>query len=112
MTIDLVNDEFAFDSATLTPHMEAALNDIANQISISTGDETLVIVGHTDSVGSEAYNLGLSERRAQATANYLVGAGVNAARIATKGMGEAQPVADNDSTEGRAKNRRVEILTQ
>jgi OOP family OmpA-OmpF porin len=112
MTIDLVNDEFAFDSAKLTASMEAALDDIAGQINASSGDETLVIVGHTDSVGSEAYNLGLSERRAQATANYLIGAGINAARIATKGMGEAQPIADNDSEQGRAKNRRVEILTQ
>lgn len=111
VTIDLVEDEFDFDSANLLPHMMAALDDVAGRIMASTGDETLVIVGHTDSVGSEVYNQGLSERRAAAVADYLVSQGVSADAISTKGMGESQPVADNSTAGGRAKNRRVEILT-
>ena len=111
MTIDLVNDEFDFDSAKLKPSMKAALDDVAARVSASQGDETLVVVGHTDSVGAEAYNQGLSERRAKATAMFLIDQGVSADRIETKGMGESQPVADNGNAAGRAKNRRVEILT-
>ncbi len=112
MTIDLVNDEFDFDSAMLKPSMKAALADVAARVKASKGDEHLMVIGHTDSVGAEAYNQGLSERRAQATADYLASQGVSASRIATKGMGESQPVADNGSKAGRAKNRRVEILTK
>jgi OOP family OmpA-OmpF porin len=112
MTIDLVNDEFDFDSAKLKPSMKAALDDVAARVKASKGDEMLMVIGHTDSVGSEAYNQGLSERRAQATADYLVSQGVGADRVSTKGMGESQPVADNGSKAGRSKNRRVEILTK
>jgi OOP family OmpA-OmpF porin len=112
LTIDLVNDEFDFDSAKLKPAMKAALDDVAARIQASVGDESLMLVGHTDSIGTEAYNQGLSERRAQATADYLIERGIPAARISTKGMGESQPVADNSTKEGRAKNRRVEILTK
>jgi OOP family OmpA-OmpF porin len=72
----------------------------------------LEIVGHTDSTGPEAYNLGLSERRAQAAANYLEGKGVSMSRITVKGMGESAPVASNATREGRAMNRRVEINTK
>ncbi len=111
VTIDLVNDEFDFDSANLKPAMESALQEVAGRVNASAGDEHLTIVGHTDSVGAEDYNQGLSERRAQATADYLISQGVSANRISTKGMGESQPVADNGSRAGRAKNRRVEILT-
>lgn len=111
VTIDLVNDEFDFDSARLKPAMEAALDEVAGRINASAGDEMLTIVGHTDSVGAESYNQGLSERRAKATADYLVSQGISANRITTKGMGESQPVADNSTAAGRAKNRRVEILT-
>ena len=109
LTIDLVNDEFEFDSARLKPDMEAALDDVAARVAASKGDETLLVVGHTDSIGSEAYNMDLGQRRADATASYLVGQGVNPS---TKSMGESQPVADNSTKAGRAKNRRVEILTK
>jgi OOP family OmpA-OmpF porin len=66
-------------------------------------------VGHTDSVGSEAYNQKLSLRRAEAVKAYLVSKGIEANRVYTEGKGTKQPVADNKTTEGRAKNRRVEI---
>ena len=65
------------------------------------------IEGHTDSVGSEAYNKKLSERRADSVKSYVVGQGVEISRLSTKGFGESQPVADNGTAEGRAQNRRV-----
>lgn len=107
LTIDLVEDEFDFDSAVLKPAMEAALTDLADQIKASAGHETLTIVGHTDSIGSEEYNQGLSERRAQSAAAFLEGLGIDS--ISTSGMGETQPVADNGTKEGRAMNRRIEV---
>lgn len=109
LTIDLVEDEFDFDSAVLKPAMEAALTDLADKIKASAGHETLTIVGHTDSVGSEEYNQGLSERRAVSAATFLEAQGIDA--ISTSGMGETQPVADNGTAEGRAQNRRVEVQT-
>jgi len=65
--------------------------------------------GHTDSIGTERYNQGLSERRARAVRDYLVKKGINPARITTRGFGETKPIADNKTRDGRAKNRRVEI---
>ena len=109
LTIDLVNDEFDFDKAVLKPDMKAALDDLANRIKASEGQEQLTITGHTDSIGSESYNMGLSERRAKAAATYLEGQGITG--ITTNGMGESSPVADNGTKAGRAKNRRVEIKT-
>ena len=85
---------------------------MADRINASPGDERLTVVGHTDSMGSDEYNMGLGQRRADATAEYLVGRGVSSGRIDTRSMGESQPVADNGSEAGRAKNRRVEILTK
>jgi OOP family OmpA-OmpF porin len=71
--------------------------------------EVIIAVGHTDSVGSDAYNQKLSVRRAEAIKAYLVSKGIEKNRIYTEGKGEKQPVADNKTAEGRAKNRRVEI---
>jgi len=71
--------------------------------------EVIVAVGHTDSVGTDAYNQKLSERRAAAVKAYLVSKGVAANRVYTEGKGEKSPVADNKTKEGRAKNRRVEV---
>ena len=71
--------------------------------------EVIIAVGHTDSRGSDAYNQKLSQRRAEAVKKYLVGKGIEANRVYTEGKGEKQPVADNKTKEGKAKNRRVEI---
>lgn len=71
--------------------------------------EAVVATGHTDSVGTSAYNQKLSVRRAESVKAYLISAGVAADRVYTSGKGETQPVADNKSAAGRAKNRRVEI---
>lgn len=109
LTIDLVEDEFDFDSAVLKPGMKDALNDLASRVKASKGQERLTITGHTDSVGPASYNMGLSERRAQSAASYLESMGITG--ITTNGMGESSPVADNGTREGRAKNRRIEITT-
>jgi len=109
LTIDLVEDEFAFDSADLKPAMQDALTDLADQVKASTGHEVLTIIGHTDSTGPEEYNMQLSLRRAQSAADYLESQGIDS--ITVKGMGESEPVADNGTREGRAKNRRVEVTT-
>jgi OOP family OmpA-OmpF porin len=112
LVLDLTADEFEFDSAELKPEMMRMLEDVAAKIEASPGDETIMIIGHTDSIGTEEYNQGLSERRAQSAADYLVQQGVSQDRISTRGMGESQPVADNSTREGRAHNRRVEITTR
>ena len=112
ITINLDVEEFDFDKATLKPEMKTALDEVAARIRASTGEEHLDIVGHTDSVGTEAYNQGLSERRAQAVADYLVGQGIDSAMMTTRGMGETSPIASNATRDGRARNRRVEINTR
>jgi OOP family OmpA-OmpF porin len=112
ITINLVNDEFDFDSAELKPDMKVALDDVAARVNASAGDEFLTIIGHTDSVGRDAYNQGLSERRAQAVANYLASKGINAGKMTTSGKGESMPVADNGTAEGRSRNRRVDITVE
>ena len=68
------------------------------------------VAGHTDSIGTEEYNEGLSQRRAQSVLDYLVEQGINASRMTAKGYGESQPIASNDTSEGRAKNRRTELV--
>jgi len=112
VTIQTTVEHFDFDSANLKPAMEAALDDVAAKVAASKGDEMLEIVGHTDSTGPDAYNQGLSERRAQAAADYLAGKGISPSNMTVKGMGESAPVADNATREGRAMNRRVEVHTR
>ena len=73
------------------------------------GDTNILLVGYTDSTGSQEYNLGLSKERAGSVANYLATQNVNSERFTTEGYGEAQPVATNDTAAGRAHNRRVEV---
>jgi len=98
---------FAFDRAELRPEATAVLSPVATAL---TGDGPPIVVdGHTDSLGSEAYNQALSQRRAAAVARYLTSHGVNAARLRVQGHGEREPVADNATEWGRAHNRRVEI---
>jgi OOP family OmpA-OmpF porin len=99
---------FDFDKAVLKPEGKAKLDDLTSKI----GDinlEVIIAVGHTDSVGNDTYNQKLSVRRAEAVKAYLVSKGIEKNRVYTEGKGEKQPVADNKTAEGRAKNRRVEI---
>lgn len=110
--INTTTDHFDFDSAMLKPAMKAELDTVVSRVQASKGSEMLEVVGHTDSTGPAAYNQGLSERRAQAAADYLAGNGLNASRMTVKGMGESNPIADNATRDGRAMNRRVEILTK
>ena len=99
---------FDFDKATLKPEGKAKLDELASKIKSFTL-EVVIAVGHTDSVGSDAYNQKLSLRRAEAVKAYLVSKGIEANRVYTEGKGEKQPLADNKTADGRAKNRRVEI---
>lgn len=99
---------FDFDKAVLKPEGKAKLDDLVGKIK-DINLEVIVAVGHTDSIGSDAYNQKLSLRRSEAVKAYLVSKGVEKSRVYTEGKGEKQPVADNKTSEGRAKNRRVEI---
>ena len=99
---------FDFDKSNLKPEGKKALDALVAEMKIDQVEE-ITVVGHTDSIGTEAYNQKLSERRAKTVADYLVGKGVPAAKIKASGKGESQPVADNKTKAGRAKNRRVEV---
>ncbi len=100
---------FASDSARLNPKLHPALDQLATSL-LQNPTETVQIVGYTDSTGGDAVNLPLSQNRAQSVESYLVSHGVQAQRIATQGMGAQNPVASNETAEGRAQNRRVEIF--
>jgi OOP family OmpA-OmpF porin len=99
---------FDFNKDTLKPEGRAKLDDLVSKMS-GINLEVIIAVGHTDSVGGDAYNQKLSVKRADAVKNYLTSKGVEKNRVYTEGKGEKQPVADNKTDEGRAKNRRVEI---
>ncbi len=99
---------FDFDKAVLKAEGKAKLDDLVGKIK-GINLEVIIAVGHTDSVGGDAYNQKLSVRRAEAVKAYLVTKGIEKNRVYTEGKGEKQPVADNKTAEGRAKNRRVEI---
>ena len=109
ITLDMPgNVTFAFDSAQLNPQFNSVLDKVAQ--TLVEYDKTVIeVAGHTDSVGSDAYNQQLSERRANSVAAYLATRGVVNSRVVTVGAGEAHPVASNETDEGRAQNRRVEI---
>ncbi len=99
---------FDFDKAVLKPAGKASLDDLVSKLK-DINLEVIIAVGHTDSIGTDAYNQKLSVRRAEAVKAYLQSKGVESNRIYTEGKGEKQPVADNKTAAGRAKNRRVEI---
>jgi OOP family OmpA-OmpF porin len=99
---------FDFDKAVLKADGKAKLDDMTSKLK-DINLEVIIAVGHTDSVGSDKYNQKLSVRRAEAVKAYLVSKGIEANRVYTEGKGEKQPVADNKTSAGRAKNRRVEI---
>ena len=99
---------FDFDAASIRPDSRETLNRLLKAIE-ARPDAGLVIEGHTDAEGSDAYNLTLSENRARSVVNWLVAHGVSSGRLTAKGFGESRPVADNARPDGRALNRRVEI---
>ncbi|HHW78754.1 MAG TPA: OmpA family protein [Xanthomonadaceae bacterium] len=117
-TITLGTDTlFDFDRANLKPAGRARLDQLASDINRAERVSTIKIVGHTDSKGTDAYNMRLGQRRADTVAGYLASRNVPAGKLATSSMGESQPVAPNtlpngrDNPEGRAQNRRVEVTT-
>jgi outer membrane protein OmpA-like peptidoglycan-associated protein len=108
MNLDSNAIQFEFDRATLQPENRELLSRIAGILLTSKGYQ-ITVYGHTDDVGSDAYNLELSGRRAQTVRNYLVEAGVSPEIITTKGYGKSKPLVEGKTAEARAKNRRVEI---
>jgi outer membrane protein OmpA-like peptidoglycan-associated protein len=108
-TLVLRGVNFEFDRDRLTANAEMLLDEVVSELEAHP-DISVEIAGHTDSKGSEAYNQNLSERRAQSVVDYLAANGVASSRLAAVGYGEAQPVADNETEEGREINRRVELI--
>jgi OOP family OmpA-OmpF porin len=107
--ITLMGVRFKLNSDELTVQSEAILDSVAESLKARRDVTSVLVVGHTDSTGDAAYNLSLSERRAKSVMDYLVSQGVDSGILSSKGMGESAPVADNNTAEGRAKNRRVEL---
>jgi outer membrane protein OmpA-like peptidoglycan-associated protein len=100
---------FAFDSDRILPKSYELLDNVARVISEHTEIPKILVEGHTSSEGSDKYNLDLSDRRARSVMRYLVAAGVESERLDSRGFGESQPIADNDTEDGRSQNRRVEF---
>ena len=99
---------FDFDKAVLKPEGKAKLDDLVGKVK-GINLEVIIAVGHTDSVGTDGYNQKLSVARAEAVKAYLVSKGIDKSRVYTEGKGKTAPVADNKTSDGRSKNRRVEI---
>jgi outer membrane protein OmpA-like peptidoglycan-associated protein len=105
------NVTFAFDRADIQPNFYPVLTSVSKVL--NEYEKTLVhVTGHTDSVGADDYNFGLSQRRADAVGSYLTAQGVLPVRVAARGFGESQPIASNETPEGRQQNRRVEITLE
>jgi outer membrane protein OmpA-like peptidoglycan-associated protein len=103
---EMVN--FEFDRSEILPQFEPVLNEVAAALS-DNQDEVALLVGHTDSIGDPTYNMGLAERRAESVANYLQAQGVTQEQLVLQARGEEEPIATNETPEGRFMNRRVEI---
>jgi OOP family OmpA-OmpF porin len=99
---------FDFDKTNVKPEAAAILDRLVAFMNENT-DKKANLGGHTDNIGTDAYNMALSDRRVNSVKSYLVGKGVDGGRISGEGFGESKPIADNKTAEGRAKNRRVEI---
>ena len=100
---------FASNKSELLPAARERLNQVATAL-LATKDRKLTVEGHTDSQGSNDFNQGLSQRRADAVRSYIISRGYSDRLIQASGIGEVRPVADNANSEGRANNRRVEII--
>jgi outer membrane protein OmpA-like peptidoglycan-associated protein len=103
---------FASNRSDLLPSAQAKLNEVADALTKNDSDSKIVVEGHTDSQGGAPYNQDLSQRRAQTVRDYLVSRNIAADRVTATGFGLTRPIADNASPEGRANNRRVEIVVQ
>ncbi|MBK6686130.1 MAG: OmpA family protein [Deltaproteobacteria bacterium] len=101
---------FASAKSALLPAAQTRLKDVAKVLTREDPDSMMVVEGHTDSQGKDSYNQTLSEERAQAVREYLVSSGVATDRVSSKGFGSSRPVSENNTAEGRANNRRVEII--
>jgi outer membrane protein OmpA-like peptidoglycan-associated protein len=112
-TIVIRDVHFQFDKATLTSSDKLVLDKIATRLKAEAPTAQLTVTGHTDSVGSDAYNQKLSDKRAHSVVEYLIDQGVPRSNfVSVVGAGESQPVADNKTADGRAQNRRTEIKIQ
>jgi OOP family OmpA-OmpF porin len=109
--VTLHGPQFDFDRSTLKPDGKRMVDE-AVTLMTDKSDLRVSVEGHTDSIGSDAYNQRLSERRAKTVRDYMVSRGIDASRITARGFGESKPVASNTTAEGRAENRRVEILPE
>ena len=103
---------FASGKSELLPTAQLKLNSVADSLTQQDPESKIVVEGHTDSQGSASYNMDLSQRRAQAVRDYLVSRGIASDRVTSQGYGFARSIADNKSAEGRANNRRVEIVVE
>ncbi len=104
---------FDFDKSNLRPQGKAELDDLVAKVKSHQAVDSITITGHTDSVGTDAYNQKLSERRANSVRDYMIKDGIDTSLItSTTGMGESKPVASNDTAAGRQKNRRVEVVVE
>lgn len=108
-TVILEGVNFCFDCHHLSDQAKAILDTNARKVIDANVDSDIEVAGHTDSIGTEEYNLELSQRRTDSVREYLVSQGVDGSKLTSKGYGESQPIADNATAEGRARNRRVEL---
>ncbi|MFO7687902.1 MAG: OmpA family protein [Desulfobacterales bacterium] len=103
---------FASNQSSILPAAQSRLNQVSEALMSTDKHRNLTVEGHTDAIGSEAYNMQLSQRRADSVRSYLIARGYPADLIEARGIGEIRPIADNSSAEGRSNNRRVEIIIQ